>query len=68
MLVNNAGISYIGLLQDMKPEDWDLIVHTNLTSVFNCCRLAVPMMVEKQQGKIIKHFPLSGESAALPAR
>ena len=53
VLVNNAGISYIGLLQDMKPEDWDLIVHTNLTSVFNCCRLAVPMMVEKQQGKII---------------
>lgn len=28
-------------------------MHTNLTSVFNCCRLAVPMMVEKQQGKII---------------
>ena len=53
VLVNNAGISYIGLLQDMKPEDWELMIRTNLTSVFNCCRLAVPMMVAKQQGKII---------------
>lgn len=53
VLVNNAGISYIGLLQDMKPEDWDRIVRTNLTSTFNCCRLAVPMMLQKKQGKII---------------
>lgn len=53
VLVNNAGISYIGLLQDMKPEDWELILRTNLTSVFNCCKLAIPMMLEKKQGKII---------------
>ena len=52
VLVNNAGISYIGLLQDMKPEDWELILRTNLTSVFNCCKLAIPMMLEKKQGKI----------------
>ena len=53
VLVNNAGISYIGLLQDMKPEDWELILRSNLTSVFNCCKLAIPMMLEKKQGKII---------------
>lgn len=53
VLVNNAGISYIGLLQDMKPEDWELILRTNLTSVFNCCKLSIPMMLEKKQGKII---------------
>ena len=53
VLVNNAGISYIGLLQDMTPEDWELILRTNLTSVFNCCKLAIPMMLEKKQGKII---------------
>ena len=53
VLVNNAGISYIGLLQDMNPEDWELILRTNLTSVFNCCKLAIPMMLEKKQGKII---------------
>ena len=45
VLVNNAGISYIGLFQDMTPDEWNHILNTNLTSVFNCCRLAVPMMV-----------------------
>lgn len=53
VLVNNAGIAYIGLLQDMSPEAWDRIIRTNLTSVFNCCKLAIPGMIEKKQGKII---------------
>ena len=39
VLVNNAGISYIGLLQDMTPADWERMLRTNLTSVFNCCKL-----------------------------
>ena len=53
VLVNNAGISYIGLLQDMQPEDWEKMLHVNLTSVFNCCKLAIPYMVHQKQGKII---------------
>lgn len=53
VLVNNAGISYIGLLQDMSSEDWERMLHVNLTSVFNCCKLAIPYMVRQQQGKIV---------------
>ncbi len=53
VLVNNAGISYIGLLQDMTPENWDQILRTNLTSVFHCCRLAIPGMVHQKRGKIV---------------
>lgn len=53
ILVNNAGISYIGLLQDMTDDDWNTIVRTNLTSVFNCCRQAVPDMIAAKAGKII---------------
>ena len=64
VLVNNAGISYIGLFQDMKPEDWELMIRTNLTSVFNCCRLAVPMMLQKQQGKIVNISSVWGISGA----
>ena len=67
VLVNNAGISYIGLLQDMRPEDWNRILTTNLTSVFNCCQLAIPMMLQKNRGKS-STFPPSGASAAPPAR
>ena len=64
VLVNNAGISYIGLLQDMSTESWDRIIRTNLTSVFNCCKLAVPSMVEKKQGKIINISSVWGVSGA----
>lgn len=53
VLVNNAGISVIGLLQDMTPEQWDRIVRTNLTSVFLCCRQAIPLMLAAHAGKIV---------------
>ena len=53
VLVNNAGISYIGLLQDMTPDEWHDIVESNLTSVFNCCKLTIPHMLNRHDGKII---------------
>lgn len=53
VLVNNAGISYIGLLQDMTPDEWHNIVETNLTSVWGCCKLVIPNMLKHHDGKII---------------
>ena len=53
VLINNAGVSYIGLLQDMTPDDWQDIVSANLTSVFNCCKLSIPLMLSRHEGKII---------------
>lgn len=53
ILVNNAGISYVGLFTDMTPEDWNRVITTNLTSVYNCCSLAIPDMVNNKYGKII---------------
>ncbi len=64
VVVNNAGISYIGVLHEMKVEDWNRIVQTNLTSVFNCCKLSIPSMIEKKQGKIINISSVWGEVGA----
>lgn len=64
VLVNNAGISYIGLLTDMNIEDWNRIVATNLTSVFSACRLAVPAMVARKQGTIINISSVWGSAGA----
>lgn len=64
VLVNNAGISYIGLLTDMKPEEWDIIIRNNLTSVFNCCHLTIPDMVRKQSGKIVNISSVWGVTGA----
>lgn len=53
VLINNAGISYIGLLTEMSYEDWERVLHTNLSSVFSCCKCAVPYMVAQKSGRII---------------
>ena len=36
-LVNNAGISRVGLLTDMSPEEWDRVMKVNVTSLYNTC-------------------------------
>ena len=53
VLVNNAGISHIGLLQDMTPEQWNRLLQTNLTSIYNCCSLLLPSMIRAQKGSIV---------------
>lgn len=64
LLVNNAGVSYIGLLTDMTIEDWNRLIGTNLTSVFNCCNLLVPHMVSHKSGHIINISSMWGLSGA----
>ena len=64
VVVNNAGISHIGLLSDMDIEEWDRIVGVNLTSVFSTCKLAIPHMVSQQSGKIINISSVWGNVGA----
>ena len=64
VLVNNAGISYVGLLTDMGIDDWNRIVNTNLTSVFSTCKHAIPDMVRRQSGKIINISSVWGNVGA----
>ncbi|HEX3020808.1 MAG TPA: SDR family NAD(P)-dependent oxidoreductase [Lachnospiraceae bacterium] len=53
VLINNAGISYIGLLTDMSMDEWNYIIQSNLNSVFLCSKLAIPGMVHNKNGRII---------------
>ncbi len=64
LLVNNAGISHIGLLSDMTIEEWNTLVSTNLTSVFNCCKQIIPHMVNNRRGHIINISSMWGISGA----
>lgn len=64
VLVNNAGISYVGLITDMTDSDWELILDTNLSSVFYCSRAAIPHMVSKKSGKIINISSMWGTAGA----
>ena len=48
LLVNNAGIAHIGLLQDMTDEEWNRILATNLSSVFYTSRAAIPLFLRNR--------------------
>lgn len=64
ILINNAGIAHIGLLQDMTDEEWRRIIDTNLSSVFYCCRQAIPGMLHQKKGKIINISSMWGNVGA----
>lgn len=64
VLVNNAGLSHIGLLSDLSAQEWNLILNTNLSSVFYCCRKAIPPMVSQKSGRIINISSMWGISGA----
>ena len=48
----------------MTIDDWNNIMQTNLTSVFNCCKLAIPGMVNAKSGKIINISSVWGNVGA----
>ena len=52
-LVNNAAVSRTGLLTDTTPEDWELLMRTNVTALYNTCRTYVPDMVSRGGGQIL---------------
>ena len=64
VLVNNAGVSYIGLLQDMTDTEWQTVLDTNLSGAFYLCREAIPAMVRKHSGRIINIGSVWGKHGA----
>ncbi len=64
VLVNNAGISYLGLLQDMTDDEWDDVIGTNLNSAFYTCRAAIPLMLKKGSGRILNISSVWGNVGA----
>lgn len=53
VLVNNAGISIVGLFQDLTPRDWRRILDTNVGSVYTMCHELLPSMIHRKSGRII---------------
>lgn len=64
VLVNNAGISHVGLFHEMTTEEWGRLLNTNLSSVFYCCREAVPSMLSRKSGRILNISSVWGEVGA----
>ncbi len=64
ILINNAGIDYVGLLSDMNIKDWNHVISTNLTSAFLCSKAVIPSMVANKEGKIINISSIWGSVGA----
>lgn len=64
VIVNNAGISYIGLFDLMTDKEWDNIVASNLSSVFYCSKRALKLMIPFRGGKIINVSSVWGRNGA----
>jgi|TARA_B110000305_G_scaffold182751_1_gene202935 3-oxoacyl-[acyl-carrier protein] reductase len=53
VIVNNAGITKDQLFLRMKDDDWDQVINTNLTSVFNITKAFIKSMVKAREGRVI---------------
>jgi len=62
VLVNNAGIVRDQLMVRMKLEDWDVVLATNLTATFECCRSVLRTMIKQRSGRIINIGSVVGQS------
>lgn len=64
VLINNAGISYFGLLSDMSIEDWHKVIDTNLNACFYTSKLAIPAMVHAKSGRILSISSVWGNAGS----
>jgi 3-oxoacyl-[acyl-carrier protein] reductase len=60
ILVNNAGVTRDNVIMMMKPEDFDIVINTNLRSTWLCSKAAVRAMMRKRYGRIINITSVSG--------
>ena len=60
VLVNNAGITRDGMFRKMSRADWDAVIETNLTSLFNVTKQVIEDMLEKGWGRIINISSVNG--------
>src|SRR5262249_32685851 len=60
ILINNAAVTRDTLLLRMKPEDWDQVIATNLTSVFRLSKACLKRMMKERHGRIVNLTSIVG--------
>lgn len=60
-VVANAGITWDGFFHKMTPEQWNKVIATNLTGVFNTVRPVWPGMRERKFGRVIVISSINGQ-------
>ncbi|MDP3918401.1 MAG: SDR family NAD(P)-dependent oxidoreductase [Nanoarchaeota archaeon] len=60
ILINNAGIYPFVHLKDMKEEEWDQMINTDLKGVYLCTKAVLPYMIKQKYGKIVNISSIAG--------
>jgi gluconate 5-dehydrogenase len=66
ILINNAGISWGAPTEEMRLEDWNKVIETNLTGTFLCAQAVGKVMIKQGRGKIINIASVAGLGGAPP--
>ena len=64
VLVNNAGITRDMTFKKMTKNDWDVVMRTNLDSVFNMTKQVMDGMLERNWGRVINISSVNGQKGA----
>ena len=62
VLVNNAGVGVGVPISDLSHDEWERIIGTNLTGVFNCCKAAIPVLRQRGGGWIVNVSSLASKN------
>jgi 3-oxoacyl-[acyl-carrier protein] reductase len=65
ILVNNAGITDPRWFLEIAEDAWDKMLDINLKSVYNCCKHALPYMIQQEYGRIISISSDSGKAGSM---
>lgn len=64
VLVNNAGVSLIKMINDTTPADFDRVMGTNLKATYFAAKYAAEIMLKRKSGAIINISSVWGEVGA----
>jgi NAD(P)-dependent dehydrogenase (short-subunit alcohol dehydrogenase family) len=62
VLVNNAGVGVGVPIAEMPNDEWNRIIGTNLTGVYNCCKAAIPHLRQRGGGWIVNISSLASKN------
>ena len=62
ILVNNAGITVDKTVRKMSPEEWDHVIHVNLSGTFYMSRAILQHMLDRSYGRIINISSVIGSA------
>jgi 3-oxoacyl-[acyl-carrier protein] reductase len=62
VLVNNAGVGVGAPIAELPHDEWDRIIGTNLTGMFNCCKAAIPHLRRRGAGWIVNVSSLASKN------